>query len=93
MQFCRENNLQFFYCHGKAFKHICEAGLDRKIAFRGRPASYDGLVLTKGPILQVLDLIQGGFVINMATPPNIKRKFYEKLRTFHCVISSLGNFD
>ena len=36
-------------------------------------------------ILQGVDLIQGGSVINIATPPNIKRTFYENLRTLHCI--------
>ena len=33
----------FFIVAEKYLRTICEAGLDRKIAFRGRPASYDGL--------------------------------------------------
>ena len=46
MPFCRENYLRCLYCCWKVFTHICEAGLDRKIAFQGRPASYGGLLQT-----------------------------------------------
>ena len=39
----------------------------------------------KGAIFQGVDLVQEGPVINVATPPNIKRTFDEKLKTLYCV--------
>ena len=39
MAICPESHSQCFFCCEKVYTHICEAGLDWKFVFRGRPAS------------------------------------------------------